>query len=206
VGSSLVEAQIIELALLSLLRERHHAKYRPSSSKSAASPDKFHPQWPEEARDDCLSVPGTNGRTPHPNFIPEDIIELISNTYLLTKELVGRLSEFTLFPKLPLEMRLMIWKHSLPGPRLMEVFYEDTTGVCKSTCSLPIPLHANREARDVALESYELCFGTKKAPPMIYFNTDIDQLYVGIGNSSPPSEMPQIGFFNALQVTDRSRI
>jgi hypothetical protein len=36
-------------------------------------------------------------------------------------------TEFSLFPRLPVELRLKIWKHALPGPRIIE-FYQTPEG------------------------------------------------------------------------------
>jgi hypothetical protein len=32
--------------------------------------------------------------------------------------------EFTLFPKLPMELREMVWGEALPGPRVVELFHD----------------------------------------------------------------------------------
>jgi hypothetical protein len=32
---------------------------------------------------------------------------------------------FTLFPKLPIELRLKIWEEALPGPRIIEIHHDD---------------------------------------------------------------------------------
>lgn len=39
-----------------------------------------------------------------------------------TTEIVN--GQFTLFPKLPIELRLKIWKHTFPRPRLIPVIYQ----------------------------------------------------------------------------------
>ena len=36
---------------------------------------------------------------------------------------VAPLEEFTLFTKLPLELRRQIWSYTLPGPRIIEIHY-----------------------------------------------------------------------------------
>ncbi|KAF8860144.1 hypothetical protein BDZ45DRAFT_741750 [Acephala macrosclerotiorum] len=40
------------------------------------------------------------------------------------------LDEFTLFPKLPIELRLKIWNEALPGPRVVEILWSPTHGLC----------------------------------------------------------------------------
>jgi hypothetical protein len=55
-------------------------------------------------------------------------------------------SNFMLFPKLPTELRLKIWKHALPGPRVVEIEWNpDTTMV--------FPLR--KPKRTLQLVSYE---------------------------------------------------
>ncbi|KAH7416761.1 hypothetical protein BKA64DRAFT_636160 [Cadophora sp. MPI-SDFR-AT-0126] len=74
-------------------------------------------------------------------------------------ETLGLISDFTLFPKLPTEIRLKIWFHSLPGPRVIEI--DRTMGVGSTWCcrkeSQGIPsglLRANRESRREFLRFY----------------------------------------------------
>src|SRR5277367_1421779 len=65
---------------------------------------------------------------------------------------------FHLFPKLPIELRRMIWAFALPGPRQIKLFTKPDACLVrrKSTKGLaPIILSANREAREVALRHYE---------------------------------------------------
>lgn len=42
------------------------------------------------------------------------------------------LEEFTVFPKLPIELRLRIWKFTLPGPRIVQVMYNEADLVSNS--------------------------------------------------------------------------
>lgn len=143
----------------------------PSPSECSTSPEAFEPQWPQTPTGDGVYIPDTKGRILHPASAPDHLLDLISSTYTSSIKASGvTLSEFTLFPLLPLELRQKIWRYTLPGPRVAEVFYDDDIGECKSPCSLSVALHVNYEARLVALKTYELCFGTSKAPPMVYFN------------------------------------
>ena len=43
---------------------------------------------------------------------------------------LGRTSHFTLFPKLPVEIRLKIWREALPGPRIIDVCLDVDYGEC----------------------------------------------------------------------------
>ncbi|KAG4420692.1 hypothetical protein IFR04_006180 [Cadophora malorum] len=65
--------------------------------------------------------------------------------------------KFTLFPKLPAEMRCKIWFYSLPGPRVVEIdWVRGAEWVCRSESQF-IPsglLSANKESRDEFLKYY----------------------------------------------------
>jgi hypothetical protein len=74
---------------------------------------------------------------------------------------------FSLFPKLPAELRLKIWKLALPGPRIVEVYYDRAKhpwdeNFIRFNTPPPAALHANWESRRVALEKYWLRLGTEE--------------------------------------------
>ncbi|KAH7416762.1 hypothetical protein BKA64DRAFT_701545 [Cadophora sp. MPI-SDFR-AT-0126] len=72
-------------------------------------------------------------------------------------DLAMTLENFTLFPKLPAEMRFKIWFHSLPGPRVVEVDYLCTSEwVCRrESQSKPSGmLRASKESRAEFLKYY----------------------------------------------------
>jgi hypothetical protein len=66
------------------------------------------------------------------------------------------MAEFTLFPKLPLELRRRVWNFAASMERIIEIRWNH----CKDWyyCSTPPPsvLHASRESRIEALMCYEL--------------------------------------------------
>lgn len=86
---------------------------------------RFEPKWPEDEN-------GPNGlyypdviedRTPHPEAVPQEVRDIVVSTYTsATTVFENEHAKFTLFPKLPVELRRTIWRHSLPGSRLVEVF------------------------------------------------------------------------------------
>jgi hypothetical protein len=76
--------------------------------------------------------------------------------------------------------------------------WDESTGVCRSPCPLPIALSVNKESREVALECYKLCFGTLDAPANVYFDMKVDQLYLGIGNLFSISDNAIIEFMSVL--------
>src|SRR5436190_18405372 len=82
------------------------------------------------------------------------------------------LKSFTLFPKLPIELRLKIWRDSIQ-PRMVKVRYDKAHKRCTSF-AIPAILHASRESRYVGLKTYQLCFGLENGGGGLYFNYDID--------------------------------
>ncbi|KAK0101130.1 hypothetical protein ONS95_012889 [Cadophora gregata] len=71
-------------------------------------------------------------------------------------------NKFSFFSKLPLELRIMIWKASLPRGRLVNLNNEMTQLFCTShkrgACGTPFPvsLHVNQESRRETLRCYQI--------------------------------------------------
>ncbi|TVY59257.1 hypothetical protein LSUE1_G009434 [Lachnellula suecica] len=97
---------------------------------------------------------------------------------------------FTLFPQLPLELRLKIWQHILPAPRTVNIQYKmkydkfdgKTVGSFTGwTSPTPIPLGLRicRESRDETLKHYQRSFGSYFHPSKIYFDFSKDTLRFG---------------------------
>ncbi|KAL6694622.1 hypothetical protein J3F84DRAFT_49027 [Trichoderma pleuroticola] len=96
------------------------------------------------------------------------------------------------FSRLPTELRLKIWKMSLPSPRLVSVQCgismstlarpppdsAEYTG-CTSTTRIPVNLQVCTESRTEALKSYQPSLGFFRGDGLVYFNYDIDILYFG---------------------------
>ncbi|KAK0101131.1 hypothetical protein ONS96_006356 [Cadophora gregata f. sp. sojae] len=72
------------------------------------------------------------------------------------------LQKFTLFPYLPFEIRLMIWRAILPRGQLLKLIRECfwlTQKVDRGAPQLPISLQINRESRTETLKHYKvICF------------------------------------------------
>jgi hypothetical protein len=85
---------------------------------------------------------------------------------------------FALFPKLPMELRLKIWKMARPEGRyiLLEHSRKRRRAVF-SRAKVPALLHACQESRDIALKWYKLSFGTHSSFGKTYFDAEIDGLY-----------------------------
>jgi hypothetical protein len=119
------------------------------------------------------------------------------------------LSEFTLFPELPKELRFKIWKLATKEPRIVEICqfssYQEPSPTpieghipeeeddeeneylgrknpnpFYSPAALPVILHVNRESRMIALEHYQLSFANAGNPATIYWNPTVDTLYFPI--------------------------
>lgn len=94
---------------------------------------------------------------------------------------------FTLFPKLPTEVRLMIWKMTLPGPRAFELrsnYYFDMRagdGYATSTDPQPVNLMVCRESRNEALKIYTVIFPAAIATAKCYFDPALDILFLSCG-------------------------
>ncbi|KAH6720208.1 hypothetical protein BKA61DRAFT_569890 [Leptodontidium sp. MPI-SDFR-AT-0119] len=100
---------------------------------------------------------------------------------LLDKEVLT----FTLFPKFPLELRLMVWKEALPGPRMIGFLAkgsdESSATITGKTFQRPAPsdpviLFVNHESRSVSLSTYQLAFH-HRLPKPVYFNFSEDSVF-----------------------------
>lgn len=92
---------------------------------------------------------------------------------------------FKLFPKLPPELRLKIWKAALPGPRVVRLSRFQRIGnlgggmeVIETDHDSLNPLYyACKDSHDTLIASYTPYFGDN-AGQRIWFNNDIDTLYL----------------------------
>jgi 2EXR family len=109
------------------------------------------------------------------------------------------LEKFTLFSKLPIEMRQAIWKFTLK-PRVVEVSHNSTHGFY-SRVKCPVALKVNRDSRNAVSLLYPLCFGNVLHQPNIVFNFSIDTLYFDADSSL---DVPQ--FLISLKNTELKQI
>ena len=83
------------------------------------------------------------------------------------------------FLELPQEIQDLIWRFTLPGPRVVPILNKEKFYGLTSPCAPPITLHICQASRDIALKSgYELAFCTSKHAAPIYFNFGIDTAYI----------------------------
>lgn len=146
----------------------------------------FEPQWEDDARpsDGLYMSNDKDQRTEHPSTVPQELVAITAGTYdkWKARDYTSARQTFTCFERLPLKLRLIIWKNALPGPRIVEVLYDHSSGKCWSTCPIPLVLQVNHESRTFPQKSYKRRFGTFRARPMTWFNAEIDQINIGVGN------------------------
>lgn len=113
--------------------------------------------------------------------------KLIHNTSKLSDPL-QEVKTFTLFPELPPELRLKIWKHALSEPRISMI--EQTMPphrnrfIFKFCLAPPTFLHVNDESRSLAQKAYQLAFeGGLEAPQ--FFNFQFDSLHLQLRTHVP---------------------
>ncbi|KAH7360338.1 hypothetical protein BKA65DRAFT_547061 [Rhexocercosporidium sp. MPI-PUGE-AT-0058] len=100
--------------------------------------------------------------------------------------------QFSLFKKLPLELRCLVWRFALPGPRVVRLKFagnkahdfliasELATAKIKVVTSIPGVLYACHDSRTIALKHYHIAFASiPKIQPM-FFNFDHDYLHVSL--------------------------
>ena len=101
--------------------------------------------------------------------------------------------KFTLFPKLPTELRLKIWKYALPGPRVVPLCTSRSLRRRQKPCCVTNALitirRACHEALDVVNKNYDKYVPVWKSQSdsiedgeghqaFIYINYDIDRVYI----------------------------
>jgi hypothetical protein len=102
------------------------------------------------------------------------------------------LSAFTVFPNLPLELRILIWQKTLE-PRVVEVTYDEETGFTTYS-RLPMALQICKESRETVEPLYPCCFGSIFHPSRIRFNFALDTLYIdGIMEAELPHFLATFG-------------
>ena len=93
-----------------------------------------------------------------------------------TVEIKPFLDSFSLFPKLPIEIRQIIWRLTL-RPRVVEVLHEYFDDCFHSRAKLPIALVVCQDSRNAVISSYPVSFGSALKIPQIRFNFSLDTLY-----------------------------
>ncbi|KAH8795455.1 hypothetical protein BGZ57DRAFT_947028 [Hyaloscypha finlandica] len=105
------------------------------------------------------------------------------------------LQEFTLFPRLPAELRLRIWAASKPGPRVVEIEFDNRLSFeTLSPTSPPSLLAVCRDSRNETLKFYRKLLKPSNNGrwfQTIYFDPHTDILYL-------PEGVSRIGNFHSV--------
>ncbi len=83
--------------------------------------------------------------------------------------------EFIFFPKLPVELRDMIWKFPLPEPRIVEISGSRSRPI---NLSVPVILQVNQEARRLAKKHYSLELKNLRKQGQVYVDFNVDTLLI----------------------------
>ncbi|KAG4428246.1 hypothetical protein IFR05_016269 [Cadophora sp. M221] len=115
---------------------------------------------------------------------------MTSTTPLITK--------FHPFPSLPIELRLKIWQHARPGPRVLHLLHNRRINHLVTIVPAPALLHTNHEARSETLKVLKLFFDPRwdaataavRSFPYVYVNPEIDTFYFPTLNNRPLPPQP----------------
>ncbi|KAL2074757.1 hypothetical protein VTL71DRAFT_8536 [Oculimacula yallundae] len=99
--------------------------------------------------------------------------------------------DFPLFPLLPAELRLKIWRRALPGPRVLHLHHNPLINHLVTANRAPSLLYTSYEARVEALRFLKLFFDPRwdeataatRHFPYVYINPQIDTFYFPILNN-----------------------
>jgi hypothetical protein len=118
--------------------------------------------------------------------------------------------DFPSFSKLPLELRLKIWKMTTEERRVVLIRTSEQSWKFTSSSPIPAALHVCSESREVALKTYKLSFGSRTDgfTARVFFNFNQDTLYFrGEWNGSPNEPQSYIGVFGTgVKEEERDRI
>jgi len=116
-------------------------------------------------------------------------------------------SEAPLFPQFSLlapEIRCMIWRHIIPGPRIVPVRYEKETITYKPRILPPVILQVNRESRHEGLERYrELVLGPGTVTGC-YVDLSIDTVY--LSSNVTGTIGPEVDLVDLWKIAERGRL
>jgi hypothetical protein len=79
------------------------------------------------------------------------------------------MDDFRLFPRLPAEIRLQIWKFTI-NTRFVDIHWCPATRDFRSKLPVPALLQCNQESRTVGLKTYQLSFASSPEFARIYFD------------------------------------
>lgn len=124
-----------------------------------------------------LNKPSQTSLKTRTSILMADTIIVAASEASQAIESEDNLTSFTLFPKFPIELRIQIFGHAMPGARRVRIIVNLFKGL-HSDCTVPPMLHVCRESRLEALKLYQPLFN-HSVRPIVYFNFARDSLYFG---------------------------
>jgi hypothetical protein len=115
-----------------------------------------------------------------------------SNMVATVGKFLELIDSSSLWRKLPAELRIMMWKLSIPQSRVVDVVY-DSDQERYFSLKTPVPniLHICSESRDLGMEHYkQQYFGTKDHLPNIYMDLQCDILLMDEWGANSHTETP----------------
>lgn len=120
--------------------------------------------------------------------VREPLLQSYYNVNLTPKSTSKRTSKskakpepaFTLFPKLPAELRKLVWGFALPGPKIVTIFapkpyaYQNQI---EAWYKIPAMLHTCHESRVLAQKAFDRVFGKSLGGNPVYFDFNQDALF-----------------------------
>ncbi|KAF7955691.1 hypothetical protein EAE96_004617 [Botrytis aclada] len=148
----------------------------------------FVPSWPKQTSihhsSECILPNDDDKRNPCPETPPQSVLDIVRASYGRffgpKDKKILKVVKFHLFQNLPIELRKRIWWYSLPGPRVIQLYWVE--GECWSNGEQPAALHICQESRGTALEDYKLAFRSESSLATTYFDYNVDTLYLGVGS------------------------
>lgn len=119
--------------------------------------------------------------------------------FLVSPRRAPRLTSFTLFLKLPVEIRIIIWRLTL-NSRVVEIEFTELRGFFTRVAT-PTALQVCRDSRRAVITFYPTCFGNIMYSPQIVFNFLLDTLYFDMSFHSQV-----LHFLASLKETEVKRI
>jgi hypothetical protein len=96
---------------------------------------------------------------------------------------------FTLFTSLPSELRIKIWKYSLPEPRVVPVRYNRAAKQYTSTTAPPALLHVCSESRSLFLSTYTKFVLSPKYDSAVFVDFERDHIFFDNLDCSPEGDL-----------------
>jgi hypothetical protein len=101
-----------------------------------------------------------------------------------------------LFPNFPLEIQLKIWRHTIPGTRVVSIRYDADDGAYTSSANPPVALFVCKQSREEAKRFWQLTFGSTIDNGRIWVSFDIDQVLFRIHCSWGQTEDDNVGYYS----------